>query len=148
MNMKKISLDLLTILLIVFSVALFANGTTNMTSNAGEVYTEDKPNVAVSPEQPIFIIQLKSNPTTGFSWFLREYDNHLIMPVKHSFQPPTKNLMGAPGFEFWTFRVMPAGFTVPQQTTIRMVYARPWQGSDSSTQLVFRVTTTASTIKP
>ncbi len=98
----------------------------------------------MTPAQPVFVIQLKSNPTTGFLWFLREYDDHLITPIKHSFLPPSKKLMGAPGFELWTFRMKSAGFTVPQQTTIRMVYARPWQGSDSSTQLVFRVSTTSA----
>jgi len=96
----------------------------------------------VSAGQPVFIVKLKSNPTTGYTWFLREYDTSLIMPVKHSYQAPQSNLIGSSSFELWTFRVKPAGFVVPQQTTMRMVYARPWQ-SEGSTQLVFRVTTVA-----
>ncbi len=102
----------------------------------------------MTSSQPEFVIKLKSNPTTGYSWFLREYDNTIMTAVKHRFQPPTQALIGASGFELWTFRVKPAGFVVPQQTTIRMVYMRPWQGSDSSTQLVFRVTTTGHAAKP
>ncbi|VVC76165.1 hypothetical protein AQUSIP_14700 [Aquicella siphonis] len=108
---------------------------------ADYVYTEDKPNFTVTSGHPEFVLKLKSNPSTGYSWFLREYDANLISPVKHSFQQPAKNLIGAPGYELWTFRAKPGAFTVPQQTTIRMVYARPWSGSDNSTQLVFRVTT-------
>lgn len=84
---------------------------------------------------------MKSNPTTGYSWFLREYDSTIITPVKHSFEQPSAKLMGAPGFELWTFKVKSAGFAVPQQTTIRMVYTRPWQSNDTGTQLVFRITT-------
>lgn len=105
------------------------------------VYTEDKQTILISADQPEFILKLKSNPSTGYTWFLREYDANLIEPVKHSFEQPTEELIGASGFEEWTFKVKPAGFVVPQQTAIRMIYARPWQSNDSSTQLVFHIST-------
>jgi len=117
-----------------------ANQSVNMNDN--NVYTESKTNITVTSSQPEFVLKLKSNPTTGYAWYLREYDKTLITAVKHNYQASAKNLIGASGFEFWTFRVKPAGFAVPQQTTIRMVYARPWQGSDNSTQVVFRISTT------
>jgi inhibitor of cysteine peptidase len=110
-------------------------------SGATSIYTEDKQNISVTPDKPSFVIKLKSNPTTGYSWFLREYNPSIVTPVKHTFQPPEKSLIGAPGYELWTFRVKPAAFSVPQITTIRMTYARPWQSGDSSTQIVFHVTT-------
>jgi inhibitor of cysteine peptidase len=105
------------------------------------VYTVDKQHIMVSANQPEFILKLKSNPTTGYSWFLREYDSAIITPVKHEFLPPTQMLIGASGFELWTFKVKAAGFTVPQQTTIRMIYARPWQANDGATQSIFIVST-------
>lgn len=117
---------------------IFANEVDTKSNN---VFTEEKLNILVSPHQPEFTLKLKSNPTTGYTWFLRGYDSNLISPVKHSFQAGNQKLMGAPGFEYWTFRVKPAGFTVPQQTMIRMIYARPWASSDSSTVLVFHITT-------
>jgi inhibitor of cysteine peptidase len=111
-------------------------------TKAETIYSEDKQNILVTGGQREFTLKLKSNPTTGYSWFLREYDSQLLTPVKHRFQKPTdEKLMGAPGYEFWTFRVKPAGFVVPQQTILRMVYTRPWQGSDGSTQIVFRLST-------
>ncbi|MEO8400272.1 MAG: protease inhibitor I42 family protein, partial [Gammaproteobacteria bacterium] len=86
--------------------------------------------------------KLKSNPTTGYSWFLRSFDSNLIQPVRHNFEAPTgKKLMGAPGYDIWTFHVKPAGFTVPQETVIRFIYARPWNSSDQTRQVVFTVTT-------
>lgn len=106
------------------------------------LHTEEAPNFLVSAASPVFILKLKSNPTTGFSWFMREYDDRLIIPIKHAYQSPTGKLMGAPGYDIWTFKVKPAGFVVPQQTVLRMVYARPW-APDSSTQVVFRVSTGA-----
>ncbi len=63
------------------------------------VFTEEKPNIALAKNQPTFTIRLKSNPTTGFSWFLREYDSNLITPVKHQFIKQNTSLMGAPGLK-------------------------------------------------
>ena len=103
-------------------------------------YTEDKPALMVSNDQPQFILRLKSNPTTGYSWFLREYNGSLIEPVGHTFESSSnKKLMGAPSYEVWKFRVKPGSFIVPQVTMIRFVYARPWEAEDGSTQLVFKV---------
>jgi len=110
-------------------------------ASLNNVYSEDKQNISVALDKPTFVLKLKSNPTTGYAWFLRDYNTNLIIPVKHSFQPPERGLIGAPGYELWTFRVKPAAFTVPQITTIRMTYARPWQSGDSSTQIVFHVST-------
>lgn len=135
--------SLFAIALISISFPLFASkAEPAVTSEKGaNIYTEDKQNIVISASQPEFILKLKSNPTTGYSWYLREYDSAIITPVKHSFLPPTRMLIGASGFELWTFRVKPAGFSVPHQTAIRMVYARPWQSNDGATQSVFLITT-------
>ncbi|HLB58345.1 MAG TPA: protease inhibitor I42 family protein, partial [Gammaproteobacteria bacterium] len=50
------------------------------------VYTEDKPAIVLTSTQPEFVIKLKSNATTGYSWFLRKYDPHFVRPVKHVYQ--------------------------------------------------------------
>ena len=139
---KKIQTVLM--LLCVFLSALIVVAKAETSSIAEKyTYTEDKQNIIVTADHPEFSLKLKSNPTTGYAWLLREYDANLIVPVKHHFQKPSQTLMGAPGFELWTFKVKPEGFIVPQQTTIRLLYARPWQGADNATQLVFRVTTQA-----
>lgn len=104
-----------------------------------KVYTENDLNIVVSRTTSLFTIQLKSNPSTGFSWFLREYDSNLITPLKHSFVKATNNLLGAPGYEIWTFKAKLSGFIVPTQTTLRFVYTRPWQGIDGSSGVIFRV---------
>jgi inhibitor of cysteine peptidase len=114
-----------------------------MAAQAPTVYTQDKQAISVSDNNPEFVIQLKSNATTGYSWFLRDYDAKLIQPIKHVYEAPAnKKLMGAPGLEVWTFKAKPAAFAVPQQTMIRFVYTRPWDADSSqSTQLVYSVTT-------
>jgi len=120
----------------------------NLVFAAGNVpvYTDAKPTAMITSAQPTFIIKLKANPTTGYSWFLRGYDSNLLTPVKHVFEAPknTKKLVGAPGYELWTFHVKPAGFTVPRQTMIRFVYARPWESNNTSTTVVFTLMTSQS----
>lgn len=122
---------------LLFTTAIFAERGSPNTS----VYTEDKLGISVTADKPQFIIKLHSNPSTGYSWFLREYDDKIIVPVKHSYEAAKNKLVGAPGVDVWTFRVKASAFTVPQQTVIRFVYARPWEGGDQSKQIAFRVTT-------
>jgi inhibitor of cysteine peptidase len=106
------------------------------------VYTEQNTAIVVSPAKPQFEIKLKSNPTTGYSWFLREYNSELLTVVQHKYVTATdKKLMGAPGYETWIFQVKPAGFIVPQQTLIRMIYERPWESQETPTQQLFKVAT-------
>lgn len=106
------------------------------------IYTQDKPTIIATPDKSEFIIKLKSNATTGYSWFLRQYDKNMIEPVSHKYQHPVSQLVGAPGFELWTFRVRSEGFTVPQVTYIRFIYSRPWEpANQTSTQVEFKVTT-------
>lgn len=111
----------------------------------GSVYTEDKTAISVTPAHPEFVIKLKSNPTTGYSWFLRAFDGTMIDPVKHNYQAATdKKLMGASGFEYWSFRVKPEAFKVPQQLQLRFVYSRPWENSDQEKVVIFVISTTSA----
>lgn len=139
--MNKMVMKLLVGLLFLFSTVCFAQE--GQASAEPTVYTQDKLAVTVTPDKPEFIIKLKSNPTTGYSWFLREYDGDMMTPVKHQFQHATSQLVGAPGFELWTFKMKKEAFTVPQQTIVRFVYARPWNSTDASQMVIFRVTTTS-----
>ena len=132
MRNKKILLSLVFILVSVMSVTA---------KSENNVYTEDKTNIVVTAQQPQFVLKLKSNPTTGYSWFLQDYDSNVILPVKHVFQSPAKGMMGAGGFDIWTFKVKPAGFAVPQRAVIRMIYARAWEKNESEKQVDFRVST-------
>jgi inhibitor of cysteine peptidase len=112
-------------------------------TNSPAVYDESKTSITVLKSQPVFILKLASNPTTGYVWLLNNYDKSLIVPVKHEYQSPDSKLMGAPGMDLWTFRVKPDAFIVPQRTSIRMSYARPWEADKSGKNIEFVVTTQA-----
>lgn len=110
-------------------------------NNRVTVYGEENTNIVVKPKQPVFVIRLPSNPSTGFSWFLREYDHSFVMPISHHYEKTDSKLIGTPGFELWTMRMRSQALTVPTQTVVRFSYARPSQGSDGSSQVAFKVST-------
>jgi inhibitor of cysteine peptidase len=97
--------------LLLLSVLWFSPSAFAVEPVKDNTYTESNTAIAISVDQPEFTIKLKSNPTTGYSWFLRDYNAALIESVSHAFQAPTdKKLMGAPGFEVWKFKVKPAAY--------------------------------------
>ncbi len=119
----------------VFSSVLFAT--------EENIQTEERPAFTVTPSSSVFVLKLKSNPTTGYTWSLVNYNPALIEPMKHKYEANAdKKRIGAPGYEYWTFRVRSSGFTVPQQTQIEMIYARPWEANDATKPTVFKITTT------
>lgn len=126
---------------VVILFMLFLNNMVFADKSNPTIYTEDKLNIMVTKDQPQFVIRLKANPTTGYSWFLREYDSSLIMPLKHQYEAPNTKLLGASGYEVWIFSVKPAGFTVPQVTQIHFLYARPWEPDVNNQQLIFKIST-------
>lgn len=88
-------------------------------------YSDPQKPILVKKPQPLFSITLQSNPTTGFLWSLKGFDANTIKPISRTYYPPQKNgLIGRGGYEKWLFSVKPAGFVVPQTTTITLIYAR------------------------
>ncbi len=103
-------------------------------------YTEKETVISVSLQQPEFVLKLSSNPTTGYAWFLREYNHELVQPIKRVMHPSADHkLIGAGGTELWTFRVKPEAFHVPQALILRLAYERPWQTDEEPTELVFKI---------
>ena len=82
--------------------------------------------IILKPDEHHFVIVLKSNPSTGFSWFLKKYNNDLIEPVGHQYLKPANDRMGAGGIEKWRFKVKSDAFEVPHIMKIKFIYTRPW----------------------
>ncbi|MCK4609242.1 MAG: protease inhibitor I42 family protein [Gammaproteobacteria bacterium] len=100
----------------------------NSLALASNFSNSNKP-IPVTKSNPSFSLKLKSNPSTGFSWYLIDYDKNLLQPVRHKYYAPDSKLAGAWGYEEWTFRVKPEGFTVPQVINLQLAYIRPWDVS-------------------
>lgn len=94
------------------------------------IFNSPAQKIVVSQRLPIFTITLKSNPTTGYSWNwirTKEATNMFTLISHHFFPPQNKHLVGAPGYEIWTFKAKKTGYRVAQVAHIKMEYARPWE---------------------
>lgn len=123
--MRNLKCFLMIILMAVFTAG-YAQSNNNMSNNKTDFNDPAKP-VMVPQSAPTFTIRLKSNPTTGYSWFLKSYDAKYIKPVDHKFIPPQRRMMGAAGYQEWVFTATPAAFKNSVTTHIRLVYMRPWE---------------------
>jgi predicted secreted protein len=111
----------------------------------------DQTVINVYSDKPLFEINLKSNPSTGYKWYLDNLNQQLITSVKQQYKAskPQKNkpLIGASGIETWTFKVNKIAFNVPRTTTISFKYMRPWE-NDKTQESTNNVTEIKIIINP
>ncbi|MBS0359229.1 MAG: protease inhibitor I42 family protein [Proteobacteria bacterium] len=101
---------------------------------------QDNKAIQVSQNQPQFTVQLPANLTTGYSWFLGQYDEQLIEVVSYYYEKPTKTMPGAGGNAVWIFKVKPRAFVAPHRIVIQMFYMQPWNASQAQEKKVIVVT--------
>jgi inhibitor of cysteine peptidase len=66
-----------------------------------------------------FSVRLEENPSTGYQWDLTTTDGIKIVEDKFE-SPENEDVVGAPGFRIWTFRIMDNG-----KQQIDAIYKRP-----------------------
>jgi inhibitor of cysteine peptidase len=115
--MKKYC-SIIALLCILAAGLCYADNTNNVKQTSG---------IMLSKSNPVYTLQLASNPTTGYSWYIVSYDDNLLELTSHAFQAPKKGMIGAGGTEAWKFKATDAAFQAPCFTTIKMIYARPWE---------------------
>jgi predicted secreted protein len=97
--------------------------------------------IQVSSTNPYFTVTLPTNSSTGYMWYLKNYDARLIILLRHNIQASKSAMAGAPGNEVWEFSVNPKGFVAPHMTMVQFEYARPWNLSDHPSIVDFTVVT-------
>ncbi len=70
------------------------------------------------------VIELKENPTTGYSWKIEEPESDIIATFENEYRAPAKNLIGAPGVRQLRIRAKGTG-----TITIIGEYRRPWENN-------------------
>ncbi|MGB6975891.1 MAG: protease inhibitor I42 family protein [Gammaproteobacteria bacterium] len=125
----------------------------NMNNNPNPAQSTNQPNMSqntfsnpattiyVRQNAPEFKLRLPSNPSTGYSWFLKKCDVNLVNVVRHKFYQSQNPQMGAPGYEEWVFRATPAALMAPHITHVVLVYARPTESEQSQDQRRFTIIT-------
>lgn len=72
-------------------------------------------------------IELESNPTTGFTWIpLIKYKKDFLQLKSSNFQPPDKQIPGAPGREKFIFKAEKSGSVL-----LEMQYRRVWEKNNA-----------------
>ena len=95
-----------------------------------------------STENPLISVPIENNRTTGFNWYLEEYNEKLIQPVASSYDTATSqdmqtSMVGAPGVTTWKFKVLKPAFRVPTVTKVVLRYARSWNQTSSITKTIW-----------
>lgn len=82
-----------------------------------------------------FVIQLESNATTGYSWFVTQISNSAVVSkLSEEYIPPTSSALGAPGAQKFTFKALAVG-----TSGITLQYKRGEAGTAADTK-TFSVT--------
>ncbi len=69
-------------------------------------------------------IELRSNPTTGFSWYPTKkiVKNPTVMLVKSGYEANNTGMVGSGGTQFWEFKGKNPG-----EYRLTLQYKRPWE---------------------
>jgi predicted secreted protein len=95
-----------------------------------------------------FIVALKSNPTTGYTWNIKNAGNEKVISLLDTAyvndasdnQPA---IVGQGGRQYWYFKALQAG-----TTELQMVYARPWESVQPAQVFDLKVTVNEPSSSP
>lgn len=69
----------------------------------------------------VLVVNLESNPSTGYAWYVESRDEKVLEQVG-DFALKAADKIGAPGMQILRFQGIASG-----QTTLNLVYRRPWE---------------------
>jgi len=85
--------------------------------------TERDAGQAVDLNGEVLVVNLESNPSTGYGWQVQGLDARLLRQLDPTeWVPYTPGKLGAPGTQTLRFAAIGKG-----RTTLNLVYARPWE---------------------
>ena len=97
--------------------------------------------VRIPSNQNTLTLQLKANPSTGYQWFLENYNSTYFTYLGYHYLAPQSNdtagkMTGVPGMAQFTFQVNPAFHQAPLVSKIHLIYARAWNMDADATDTV------------
>ena len=96
--------------------------------------------LVVRPQMPSITINLPANPSTGYQWYLLQYDDRILEPSGYQYIPAKNKLAGAPGISSWQFQLKKSAFQVPRVSHIEFEYRRMWETANGNRQSITVIT--------
>lgn len=91
--------------------------------------------INVPQSQKQIVVSLPSNPTTGYQWVVKQYDQSLFTLMASNYIAPQTQLIGAGGHMVFTFEVVKDAKR-PQQSVMEFIYQRPWEKGKGTVKAV------------
>ncbi|KTD82400.1 protease inhibitor I42 family protein [Legionella waltersii] len=98
-------------------------------------FADDDLVITVDKKEPIFVVSLPANPTTGYQWSVEQFDQTLFSLTSSNYLRPQSKLIGAGGTMRFTF-TLKKGIVYPNQTKMTFKYARSWEPDSASVKNV------------
>jgi len=102
-----------------------------LTAHATPTFTDPAKPILIQPNIQTVSLTLKANRTTGYDWLLVK-NSKWLQVTGRTYMPSKSNLVGAPGYEVWTFSVDKNACLVPRTFSVVLRYQRPWEKAEST----------------
>jgi len=103
-----------------YSDGVVDNNQSNGDQNGGDDGSEEFTGILVAiGERHTF--DLESNPSTGYSWIVQDFDDTVLKLVSQIYLAPEETVAGASGNDRFTFEGLGVG-----QVTVSIEYKQPW----------------------
>jgi predicted secreted protein len=96
--------------------------------------------IHVTAKRPSFNISLKANPSTGYRWYVNDYDSKMLEVINQKFVPSDTHMMGAGGVTTWRFHVFRHAFKARHKLKLELLYARSWEFNKGTKKVFYIVT--------
>ena len=113
----------------------------NKTTTINTLTDLTKP-ILVNSITPVFSINLAGNLSTGYQWYLADYNPRLIKLVSQQYLTNQTKLVGSPSLSAWQFQLQQIAFNAPQVTRITFEYRRAWETKPAKKQSVVIISDT------
>lgn len=98
----------------------------NVDQKTSALTSSNRP-IVVYASSPTFSIRLAANVSTGYQWFLMDYNPRLVKLIGQQYLTGQTKLTGTPGTSVFKFQLEPVAFKSPQTTRITLEYRRSWE---------------------
>lgn len=109
-------------------------GNLTISNISDDIFTKETKEILLNNKE--FYIKLDSNPTTGYSWRVINYDENIFKtPISSYLTLENDNLVGAGGFDYFFFNLKDE--VLAESSIVELEYAQHWDGGLSAEKVEF-----------